>query len=351
MPLTNHNTQIFQLETFGYKSAPSSDRECDYELLEEYGFSVIGTYMVKWKDFDFGGRVGQVRKKDIDDSHKDRMKISIKRNGITHWPIGERNEKTGLIELISGHHRITALMENTFSEEEIFPIMIVKREGSRLLKRLWMQAENVHDDNVCKPSTIDDAVLFLQELDDEFDYFKGLEVNKTPHKDKAYKLLTDYFPFIKASSKKSTYKNAFNNGKSFSTVKTLGKQEQIDIQDEIWGKVYGSNIVGNTGYIVSLWDPSRKSILIQCVKRALDLEEDSETKPMNMKLIIWFPSKVVNLVQQRRVALEELARMNNYVINSDLVTITEVAFPEQDTTKNTNTNHIYSWDSNKKEFV
>ena len=100
-----------------------------------------------------------------------------------------------------------------------------------------------------------------------------------------------------------------------------------------------------------MWDPSRKSILIQCVKRALDLEENPETKPMNIKLIISCPSKIANLVQQRRVALEELARMNNYVINPDLATITEVAFPEQDTTKNTNNNHIYNWDYNKKQFV
>jgi len=350
MSLNNTNTQIFQLQNYGYKPETIDKYECDQDLLDEYNVSTVGTYMVKWSDFDLDGREGQVRATDIDPSHLNTMKISIEKNGITHWPLGTYNNKTGKIALLSGHHRVTALLETSLdSENPIFPIMLVKHQ-TKLSKRQWMQKENLHLTSVAKASTKADAKKYIQEMKDDFGLFKKLDKKAT--KQKVYDILSDYFPFVRGKAKKDVYEEVILGNAKTSVVKTITKTEQNNLEISVWGTVCGpGKTIGDRCFIASLYDPSRKSIMMQCVDRSIAHEANPDTCVMDINLIVWFPAKIGNLPQARQQALECYKKMNSHVIDSGMALISEVVFPEQDTSKNLKNNYNYSWDSVLKEFV
>lgn len=348
MPLTNQNTQIFQLSPTGFKPEPIENYAYDQDLLDEFKVTIVGTFMVSYSDIDMHTRSGQIRAKDIDPAHVDRMKMSIQHSGITDWIVGSLDPKTKKINLLSGHHRVTALLDlHLDTESPIFPVMLVKHH-SKLSKRQWMRKENLHTD-VARPSSKDDAVLFIKEMKDEFNLFKNLDDDQT--KKKVNDLLNEYFPFVKTTAKKYVYDHGIL-GKPVSSVKTITKQDQINLQNSEWGNVYGaSKTIGNISYITSEYNPSRKGIMMQCLERSIAHENDPNTSAMEIKLITWFTTKVSNPTAERQKALESYKRMNLYILNEDMGFIGEVIFPEQDKTKNLNNIHTYTWDPVKKDFV
>lgn len=343
MPNNNPKTTLK-----GWISVPIGNREYDKNLLKQYNGTVWGTFKVNYNDFDLNGVKGQVRKGDLDPAHLDRMKVSVAKKGITHWPVGTYNPLTGKITLISGHHRIEALIQTSYDNRAIFPVMIVDFP-SKLHERQWMRKENKHLTSLAKPSSNADAVIFVQEMKNDFGLFKNLTEEQS--RKKVYSMLDDFYPFIKGPAKKGVYDKAFS-GEIEVTIQTMNKAFQSNVQVRIWGQIYGAGkTIGDSCYIASLYDPSRKSIMMQCTERGLAHDTKPDTSVMEINLITWFPTKIGNLALAREQALDVYRRMNSHVIDGKLAFIKEVVFPEQDTSKDTTSVHTYTWDSNTKQFV
>jgi len=353
MPTTNQNAKVIQLENTQYVHEDINNYKYNHDLLLEYKINVVSTHRVTWNDLNIQSRKGQVRAKDIDPSLLDKMKISIEKIGLQSWPIGMYEEDSQKITVLSGHHRLHALLDVETPDplnDAIFPIMLVKSK-SKLSLRKWMQRENGHEDSVSKGNSKDDAVKYIQDIYSDFPYlFKNLNQNEI--KDKVYQLLNESFPFLKTTAIKAVYDQAMK-GKKKEQIKSLQKVDQDALQLKLWKKTCGAGkIIGKKCYISSAYDPSRKSIMMQCVDRAEAFDDDPDNTPqMDIQLIIWFPSTVRNLQERRQTALDVYAKMNLHVIDPKLAIINKVTFPEQDVSKCLNDVHSYSWDAKKKKFV
>lgn len=348
-----------EIESISSGEWPLGKYSFDEDSIEKWNGEIIGTHWIsEYNIDDFENH--QTRAKDYDKGHVQELKIQIIADDLHEAVIGEITSE-GKVKILSGHHRVKALIEISREKGEEFaliPFLLVSFENPHD-KSFWKQIENKHD--AVKRHGKEDAIKFLTDL--RSDGYKDWDT-RTDEKaiqKEAYEALSEAgYPYV-GKYKKEIYVQAFNDLKERDTIKAI-KASDANRDSKVLFDQDADRWENNKYVIASSLDASRKCLMIAQLARA----EAIVSGKVNMvtgdlgevKMLVYVPSAWKNkkfLVSQRKNYLEKLRNYNILAEKAFNMLVTEVVFPPQfrgkSKTETEQSHQKFAWDFRRKKFI
>jgi len=335
----------------------------NYDLIDEFNGTVIGYFIVP--DHEISKiHNHQTRACDIDYSRVERLKIQIGPlySNLKDVPIGEF-APDGKIKILSGHHRIEAIRQNSHDQgvEPEFPMVILKFVCNDD-REFFKQRENAHDE--AKSHGVLDAIKFLSDM-----YSRNYQSWQTSQSDsnlksEAYKALSKAGYIFEAPRVKSKiFKTVFSDRfEKKDTVVSVNAKAAKKNSHEIFGVDEDGFWNEEDDFILSTsMDASMKSLMHAISDRAAAIEdgkisiEDNSGEIKIYTHILSAYRTLESLNESRGVYLDRMRRFNKFIGNSTNTAVVQVVFAPQfrsaDGSRTEVDNIVWSWDSDRQIFI
>lgn len=335
----------------------------NYDLIDEFNGTVIGNFIVP--DYEISKvHNHQTRACDIDYSRIERLKIQIGPlySNLKNVPVGEFAQD-GKIKILSGHHRIEAIRQNSHDQgvEPEFPMVILKFVCNND-REFFKQRENAHDE--AKSHGKLDAIKFLSDM-----YSRNYQSWQTSQsesnlKSEAYKALSKAgYIFDAPRIKNEVFKTVFSDRfKKKDTVVPVNNKTAKKNSHKLFGVDEDGFWNEEDEFILSSsMDASMKSLMHAVSDRATAIEDGKVSIDDNggeIKIythILRAYRSLESLNESRGVYLDRMRRFNKFIGDSTNTVVVKVAFAPQfrsaDGSQTEVNDIIWSWDSDKQIFI
>ena len=296
----------------------------------------------------------QTREGDLDKGHLASLSADIQSRGLLNKPIVEFDKASGLYNVVSGHHRISAIKSLLKKEGDKIPCASVTF-SNRVDRESFMQDENHHPPT--KPHTIKDAVRFIKNMR-SYGYFDSAQGDIDVLKSKAFSLLEKHYCRLNETRKNDVFHQAFKD-REMTRVLTVLKDDLRNTSDKLKKSIRPFRWNHNNYYCTGDTNNIRKSVAVALEARIRDLDEGRvkvSGSRGKISILTFFSCKNINdLQEEREKFLKTEALLNKHCWTpGKLIVIDEINFmPQIDGKKGVKekSSITYKWDYSSESFI
>jgi len=341
--MTSQNLKLITTYTQAMKGyIHLSEYKNDFEEIKNSSYvSIVGAGKISIMDIDKSDK-HQIRSGDLDIGNTKGIKEQISLRGLSKIPYVIWDEILQMFIIVSGHHRIQALIEierdKGVAEEDILIPVCVLEFSNDDEKDFFLQRENTKHEQ-SKGHSKKDAILFLQSLlaKNYNNWQKIISNDTTKFKKEVYKALKDAGYPYETSGKSDVYEKAFEKQLKIDVIKTHTPSSATTVAINRYGvKKVGAWQQQNKFVIASSEDASTK-VLKQAVRLRLKWVEKNNRIGLapkgEVKMITYFAkaASYESLQDKRATLLTTLQRENKFLYNNPNLnfTVDEVSYLPQ----------------------
>ncbi len=314
-------------------------------------------------------RSGQVRAKDLDKGHKQKIKQQIEASGLSEAIIVIWDPLIGIFRKVTGHHRTEAIHEISIEngeEQSLIPCIVVEFDNEEMMHDFKEIENNKH--RAQKIASKDDAIMNLQARKDRnYNDWQTRVNDPSEHKairQEAYDKLTELGYQFQTSAKEDIVTKAFQDEFKVDVIISVTKTE-IQDKAESFFNVSAEELNGwsNGVFTAASSTNAMTKVLKNATRRRLGVVGETGFAPGNQGQIdaIMYIAKcgadLESLNQHRLNQLEILRLENIYEYSNPWINcvVRNVAFMPQFKSGNGNfaekTLLVYTWDYKQRTFV
>tara|TARA_R100000030_G_C3236988_1_gene119685 strand:- start:92 stop:1111 length:1020 start_codon:yes stop_codon:yes gene_type:complete len=305
-------------------------------------------------EVDWNYKSNQTRDGDLDKGHLASLTADINSRGILNKPIVEFDKTSGLYNVVSGHHRISAIKSLLKEEGDKIPCASVQF-SSKMDRELFMQGENHHPPT--KPHTIKDAVRFIKNMR-SYGYFDSADGDNEVLKAKAFSLLEKHYCRLNETRKNSVFHESFKD-REMTRVLTVLKDDLQKTSNTLKEGVKPFKWKDNNYYCTGDTNNIRKSVAVSLEARIRDLDEGRvkvSGSRGKISILTFFSCKnVKDLQEEREKFLKTETLLNRHCWTpGKLIVIDEISFMPQIDGKQgvkESSSITYKWDYSTESFI
>ena len=314
-------------------------------------------------------RSGQVRAKDLDKGHKQKIKQQIEASGLSEAVIVIWDPLIQMFRKVTGHHRTEAIHEISIENDEeqsLIPCIVVEFDKEEMMHDFKEIENNKHQAQ--KIASKDDAIMNLQARKSRnFNDWETRAKDPSEHKairQEAYDKLTELGYQFQTSAKEDIVTKAFQDDFKVDVIVSVTKNE-IQEKAQSFFNVSAEQLNGWTSgsFIAASSTNAMTKVLKNATRKRLSLVAETKFVPPSQGQIdaLMYVAKstpdLESLNQHRLNQLETLKIENIYDYSNPWINciVKRVAFMPQfksgDGKLVEKTLLIYTWDNVLKTFV
>lgn len=314
-------------------------------------------------------RSGQVRAKDLDKGHKQKIKQQIEASGLSEAIIVIWDSKLQQFRKLAGHHRTEAIYEISIENDEeqcLIPCIVVEFDNEEMMHDFKEMENNKH--RAQKIASKEDAIMNLQARKERnYNNWQTRAKNPSEHKairQEAYDKLTELGYQFQTSAKEDIVTKAFQDDFKVDVIISVTKTE-IQEKAESFFNVPADQLNGwSEGVFTAASSTNAMTkVLKNATRRRLTTVAETKFAPKNqgqIDVIMYVPQcapDLKSLNQHRINQLETLKIENIYDYSNPWIkcVVRKVAFMPQfksgDGKFIEKTLLVYTWDTNLETFV
>ncbi len=314
-------------------------------------------------------RSGQVRAKDLDKGHKQKIKQQIEASGLSEAVIVIWDSMVPIFRKVTGHHRTEAIHEISIENDEeqsLIPCIVVEFDNEEMMHDFKEIENNKH--RAQKIASKEDAIMNLQARKARnYNNWETRVKDSTEHKairQEAYDKLTELGYQFQTSAKEEIVTKAFQDDFKVDVIASVTKNEIYE-KAQAFFNVSTEQLNGwtNGAFIAASSTNAMTKVLKGATRKRLSLVAETKFVPPNQGQIdaIMYVAKstadLESLNQHRLNQLETLKIENIYDYSNPWINcvVRKVAFMPQfksgDGKFVEKTLLIYTWDNILKTFV